>query len=188
MNWTERRKRKARRRRALIVLAALTAALSGCFLAGVFLPVEHVGVGHALLDRPPETVWRVLTDLDGMPLWRSDLTAVERLPDLGGRPAWREIGRGAARVVELTLADPPRRLVIQRATGGRTVLPIRTYDLDSAATGTRVTITERGEVWNPLGRLLVRLRPRAPAIERFLRDLDQRLNAGRRQVAAEGAR
>jgi hypothetical protein len=172
----------------MIALLALTAALSACFLAGVFLPVEHVGVGHALLDRPPETVWRVLTDLDGMPLWRSDLTALERLPDVAGRPAWREIGRGGARVVELALADPPRRLVIQRAPGGRTVLPIRTFELDSAESGTRVTITERGEVRNPLGRLLVRLRPGAPAIDRFLRDLDQRLNAGHRQVAAEAAR
>ena len=101
-------------------------------------------------------VRRVLTDLDGMPLWRSDLTALERLPNVAGRPAWREIGRGGAQVVELTLADPPRRLVIQQAAGGRSVLPIRTFDLDSAATGTR-------------------------------RDLDHRLSAGRRQVAAEGA-
>ena len=188
MNWTERRKQKARRRRALIVFAALTSALLACFLAGVFLPVEHVGIGQALLPRSPEAVWRVLTDLDEMPLWRSDLTALERLPDMAGRPAWREIGRGGTRMVELTLADPPHRLVLQRAAGGRTVLPIRTFDLDSAATGTRVTITERGEIRNPLGRVLVRLRSRAPAIDRLLRDLDQRLNAGRRQVAAEGAR
>jgi uncharacterized protein YndB with AHSA1/START domain len=187
MNWTQQRKQKARRRRALTVLAIVATALAGSFLAGILLPVEHVGVGHALLDRSPETVWRVLTDLDGMPLWRSDLTAVERLPNVAGRPAWREIGRGGTRVVELTLADPPRRLVTQRAAGGRSALPIRTFDLDSAATGTRVTITERGEVRNPLARILVRLRSGAPAIDRFLHDLDQRLSAGRRQVAAEGA-
>lgn len=188
MNWMQRRNRRVRRRRVRLVLAAVTITLSTAFLAGIFLPVEHLGRGQALLDRSPEAVWRVLTDLDGMPLWRSDLTAVERLPDMAGRPAWREIGRGGVRVVELTLADPPRRMVTQRAAGGRTVLPIRTFELEAMASGTRVTVTERGEVRNPLGRVLVRLRSRAPSIDRFLQDLDHRLNAGRRQVAADGGR
>jgi len=188
MTWISRRQRKARRRRALGVLAGLFTAFSACFLAGLLLPAEHVGIGHLLLDRSPEAVWRVLTDLDGMPLWRSDITAVERLPDMAGRPAWREIGRSGVRVIELTRADRPRLLVIQRAAGGRTAQPFRTFELDAAATGTLVTITERGEIRNPLGRVLARLRSRAPAVDRFLRDLEQRLNPGHRQVAAQGGR
>lgn len=183
MNWTQRRKRRARRRLAAklgTVSAAVIAATSGI---GFFFPVQHEAIGRIVLEPPPETVWRLLTDLDGMPLWRSDLTALERLPDLGGRPAWREIGPGGPRTMELAEAEPPHRLVLQRTRNGRPVLPIRTFDLVGTPEGTLVTLTENGEVRNPLGRILVRLHAPRGGILRFLRDLDQRLNGTRRQVA-----
>jgi Polyketide cyclase / dehydrase and lipid transport len=183
MNWTERRKRRARRRlviRLAIATAALIAATSGI---GFLFPVRHEAAGRILLEPPPETVWRLLTDLDGMPLWRSDVTALERLPDLGGRPAWREIGPGGPRTMEQAEADPPHRLVLKRTRNGRPVLPIRTFELVGTPEGTLVTLTEDGEVRNPLGRILVRLRTPPGGILRFLRDLDQRLNGARRQVA-----
>jgi uncharacterized protein YndB with AHSA1/START domain len=168
-----------------IALGFLTVAMAALFTAGLFLPAEHTDTGRAVVSRPPETVWRVLTDLDGMPLWRSDVTAVERLPDLMGKPAWREIGRHGVRVVEASQAEPPRRLVIQGATEGQPSLPIRTFELVSTAAGTEVTVTERIASRNPFRRVLVRLSVPRPAIERFLRDLTQRLSINPRQVAAE---
>ena len=183
MNWTDRRKQKARRRRARMALAFLGATTAVLLIVGVFLPAEHTSTSHAFLGRPPETVWRVLTDLDGMPLWRSDVTSVERLPDLMGKPTWREVGRDGARVVELSLAEPPRRLVIQSAADGERSLPIRTFELVSITTGTEVIATERSSSRNPFRRVLVRLNLPRPAIERFLRDLTHRVTP--RQVAAE---
>ena len=168
-----------------MALAYLTATTAGLFLVGVFLPAEHTSTSRAVLGRPPETVWRVLTDLDGMPLWRSDVTAVERLPDLMGKPAWREVGKGGARVVELALAEPPRRLVIQAAADGEPSLPMRTFQLLSITAGTEVIVTERASSRNPFRRVLVRLNLPRPPIERFLRDLTQRLSINPRQVAAE---
>ena len=168
-----------------IALGFLTVAMAVLFTAGLVLPAEHTDIGRAVVSRSPETVWRVLTDLDGMPLWRSDVTAVERLPDLMGKPAWREIGRHGARVVEASQAEPPRRLVIQGATEGQPSLPIRTFELVSTGAGTEVTVTERIASRNPFRRVLVRLSVPRPAIERFLRDLTQRLSINPRQVAAE---
>ena len=185
MNWIDRRKQKARWERARMALGLLAAAIAGSFIVGMFLPAEHTSTSRTILGRPPETVWRVLTDLDGMPLWRSDVTAVERLPDLMGRPAWREVGRGGARVVELSLADPPRRLVIQATADGEPSLPMRTFDLVSIPTGTEVIVTERIASRNPFRRVLVRLNLPRPAIERLLRDLTHRLGVSPRQMAAE---
>jgi uncharacterized protein YndB with AHSA1/START domain len=185
MNWTDSRKRRVRRRRARIASGFLAGALAVLFTAGLFLPAEHTEISRAVVRRPPETVWRVLTDLDGMPLWRSDVTAVERLPDLMGKPAWREIGRHGARVVEASQAEPPRRLVIQGATEGEPSLPIRTFELVSTADGTEVTVTERIASRNPFRRVLVRLSLPRPAIERLLRDLARRLSINPRQVATE---
>ncbi len=183
MNWTDRRKQKVRRRRARMALAFVGAMAAALFIVGVFLPAEHSNTSRAVLGRPPETVWRVLTDLDGMPLWRSDLTAVERLPDFQGKPAWREVGRSGTRVVELSLAEPPHHLVMQGAPDGTPGLPMRTFDLISVAAGTEVIVTERLSSRNPFRRVLVRLHLPRPAIERLLRDLTQRLTP--RQVAAE---
>jgi uncharacterized protein YndB with AHSA1/START domain len=186
MTWNRRRKRRARLRRVGYACATLAGLAGGLTVAGVLLPAEHESVERTLVDRPPETVWRVLIDLDGMPRWRSDLTALERLPDLDGRPAWREIGGGRARVMRLATAEPPRRLVIERTVDGHPGLPVRTVELVSTARGTLVTVSERGRVGNPLGRVLVRLRVRRGALDRFLHDLDRRLGGGAGQVATAG--
>lgn len=186
MKFISVRQRRARRRRLVrgaVGSLALAATVAG---GGVLLPVEHVTSGTAVFNRSPETVWRVLTDLDGMPLWRSDLTTVERLPDHGGKTVWLEIRPNGSQVVELSREEPPFRLVMQGAEAGRASYPVRTFELATTEWGTRVTITERAEVPNPFLRVLIRLDPGHSAVRRLLRDLDQRLSVYRRQVAAEG--
>jgi len=185
MNWTQRKKQQARRRAARRALLLFTAGLGLLSLAGLSLGIEQSVSGQALLPRPPETVWRVLMDFDGMPLWRSDLSALERLPDFEGRPAWREIGRAGARVIELAAAEPPSRLVLRGTRDGVAGFPMRTFELAAASGGTRITLTERARVLNPLQRVRYRLLPPRGGITRLLRDLDLRLNGGRREVAAD---
>jgi len=182
MNWSEQRKRKARRRLARRAAVLLLGVLAAASLLGLALASEQVVTGHAVLDRPPEAVWRVLLDLDGMPLWRSDLRALERLPDQNGRRTWREIAAGETRVMEIAAAEPPTRLVLRRADAGIPGLPLWTIELAPAARGTRVTLSERMRVGNPVRRVYYRLRPPRAALGRFLRDLELRLTAGRREV------
>ena len=183
MNWTERRKRRARRRLALRLATLAATLLAAVSLIGLLFPVQLQTMGRIVLGPSPETVWRLLTDLDGMPRWRSDLKALERLPDLEGRPAWRETGSRGTRTMELAEADPPHRLVLQRTVNGRPALPSRSFDLVSTPEGTVVTLIERTEVHNPLGRILVRIKAPRGGILRFLRDLEQWLSGARRQVA-----
>jgi uncharacterized protein YndB with AHSA1/START domain len=185
MNWTERRKRQARRRAARRVLLTLAAGLALLAAIGLALGPERAATEQALFARPPETVWRVLLDLDGMPLWRSDLRALERLPDLEGRPAWREIGRNGVRVMELASAVPPTRLVFRQTRAGVPAFPVRTFELAAVpGGGTRLTLTERSRVGNPVRRVLDRIRPPTSELSRLLRDLEQRLGGARRDVAS----
>ncbi|MGQ0701690.1 MAG: SRPBCC family protein [Gemmatimonadales bacterium] len=174
MNWIERRKRRARRRRLIRGLGAGGLLLVSALLAGTALPAVRIRRGTLTLARSPEVVWWVLTDLDGMPAWRSDLRAVERLPDREGRLAWKEVGRSGSRVVELIEAEPLRRLVMGRTEGARTIL--RTIELaePEGLSGTVVTVIEEERVGNPIARVLTRLpipRDRTP---RLLRDLADR--------------
>jgi hypothetical protein len=164
----------------------LAAVLALAWGAGLALPREVLIRTQEVMARPPETIWRVLLDFDGMPLWRSDLTRLERLPDLAGLPAWREVGKHATRVMALTVAEPPRRLILRRTVSGSLSLPIRTFELVPAQTaGTLVTLTELIRVNNPLWRVLWRIRPPRGELVRLLRDLDQRLVGAHRQVAKE---
>ena len=185
MNWIDRRKQAKRRRRVMKMLGVVSGGVAVLFLVGALMPAEHLFSGRATLPGPPELVWRVLTDLDGMAHWRSDLTALERLPDLGGRPAWREVGKAGNQVVELTLSDPPRRLVTRRAGQRAPGLPMRTFELAPTTRGTLVTVTDRVESGNPFRRLLVRIHVPRPAVERLLQDLAERLRLNRRVVVAD---
>ena len=185
ISWMEQRKRAARRRRLLRVLAGLAGAVALAYLAGATLPAEHRTTARESFDRAPEAVWRVLTDLEGMSSWRSDLDRIERLPAADGRTTWLEVGSGEDQVMELTESDPPRRLVIHRREDGRPGLPERIVQLRATINGTLVTVTERAEVGNPLVRVLVRLGARESPGKRLLADLHGRLGANRRNLSAE---
>jgi len=186
MNWTEQRKQRARRRLARRSVILVLLALATVSLIGLTFGSQQTVSARAVLERPPETIWRVLLDLDGLPLWRSDLRGVERLPDQDGRPAWRETSAAGTRIMEVASAEPPSRLVLRRAEPGG--LPLRTVELAPAGRGTLVTVSERMRVVNPVRRVYYRLLPPRAAIIRFLRDLEQRLGSGRREVVSNPGR
>jgi len=185
ISWMEQRKRAARRRRLLRVLVGMAGAGVLAFLAGAALPAEHRTTARASFDRAPEAVWRVLTDLEGMPSWRSGLDRIERLPGVDGRTTWLEVGTGADQVMELTESDPPRRLVIHRREDGRPGFPERIVQLRATINGTLVTVTERDRVGNPLARVMVRLGARESSARRLLADLHDRLGTTRHNLSAE---
>jgi uncharacterized protein YndB with AHSA1/START domain len=185
ISWMEQRKRAARRRRLLGTLAGMAGAGVLAFLAGAALPAEHRTTAQESFDRAPEAVWRVLTDLEAMPSWRSDLDRIERLPEADGRTTWLEVGHGPDQVMELTESDPPRRMVIHRREDGRPGLPERIVQLRATINGTMVTVTERDQVGNPLARVLVRLGARESPGRRLLADLHDRLGTARKNLSAE---
>jgi uncharacterized protein YndB with AHSA1/START domain len=98
-------------------------------------------------------VWGVLTDFAGQAVWRTDLKTVRRLEGTA-KETWIEVGGSGEMPLETTESDPPHRLVrtiadSQLAFGGKW-----TYELAPDASGTRLTITEDGEVYNPLFRFI----------------------------------
>lgn len=178
------RRRNARLRRLAVALPV--AVLASLWTAGLFLPSRHSEEIRAVLPASPETVWIVLTDLDGMPTWRPDLEGLERLPDGSvGAIRWLETGPGGRRqALERSEAVPPVRLVVRPAgtdqAGRRWV-----YRLSALERGTALTIRDERMVANPLSRALVVLfgSDRKP-IEAMARDLERRLQGRRDQIAA----
>ena len=167
---------------ALLAIVLVAAVFAAAALAGLALPQSHVATRTAHVAAPPEQVWATLTDVAAHPSWRRGLTRVEMLPAVEGRTSWRE-HEGSSRVsYEAVEAVPPRRLVTRITDrnlpfGGRWE-----FDVRPAAGGSDVTITEHGEVYNPIFRLISR------HVIGHTATIDAYLGALQRRHASGGAR
>jgi uncharacterized protein YndB with AHSA1/START domain len=138
----------------LIAVASLVAIGLLIAVVGWMLPVAHVATKSATLAASPEMVWKVITDVDGFPGWRSDVKSVERVQGQG--LTWIEHGSSGRLTLTVAASDPPRRLVTRIADPSLPFGGSWTYELAPAGSGTRLTITENGEVYNPIFRALAR--------------------------------
>lgn len=161
----------------LIVAVALVLLAAAVLVIGSLLPKEHQASRAARLRRPPEEVWRVLTDYRAFPSWRSNVKAVEEeRPTSGGLPAWVEVDAHGDRLpLEVVEQVPGRKLVARIADPKLPFGGTWTYELEPADGGTILRITERGEVRNPVFRFVARfLLGYNATIERYLNDLGKK--------------
>ena len=159
----------------LIVVGSLVAIAALAMVAGLLLPKGHKASKTLRLKRSPAEVWAVITDYAAMTSWRTNLARVERLADQDGKQVWKEVTQDGW---ELPLADEvveaPRRLV-RRIEDPK--LPFGgnwTYEIEPAAEGCLITITENGEVSNPLFRLMSRFSDPSATIVQYLGGLAKR--------------
>lgn len=140
----------------LVALGFVFLAFIAMYAIGAMLPVAHAATVSAQLDAPPDEVWTLISDVDGYPGWRPDVDTVTRLDDRDGLPVWREEAEMGAMTFEVTAWDPPRRLVTRIADEDLPFAGSWTYVLEPSGDGTMLTITEDGEVYNPLFRFMSR--------------------------------
>ena len=141
----------------LVLGIVFVLAVAAVVLAvGWMLPVGHVASRTASLNVPPDAVWRVITDVDAFPSWRGDVRRVERLPDRDGRPVWVEEGSSDRLTIMVERSDPPRTLVTRIADPDLPFGGTWTYAIVPTQDGCTVTITENGEIYNPIFRVVAR--------------------------------
>jgi hypothetical protein len=154
-------------------LAALTALV---VIVGYLLPRHHVASRSARFAARPETVWALIADPASGPSWRSGLSAVRAATPVDGRERWIEVDRHGEILFELMESTPPLRRVVRIADdtlpfGGRWI-----YQLAPDGDGARLTITEEGEVRNPVFRFVSALIiGHAATIDTYLRDVGRGL-------------
>ncbi|MER6364722.1 SRPBCC family protein [Kitasatospora sp. NPDC001527] len=164
---------------AVAVLAAgAAAAVAATLAAGRRLPVEHVSGGGLDLAQPPGAVWEVLTDVELFPAWRPDVSRVERLPaTAAGLARWCEYGRHGHTVYEVLESEAPHRLVTGIADPDLPYGGTWTFVLTGAGGGCTLTVTERGEVYQPLYRAVSHyVTGEGAAVHRFLAALAHRMS------------
>ena len=138
----------------LIVALSLAGLLILIIVIGAIIPRKHRVSRTVVLHQSPETVWSLIS---GPPNWRKDVRNYQDLPPHEGHRMWRETDKhGQAITYEAIEASAPHRLVVKIADPTLPFGGTWTYALAPAGQDCSLTITEDGEVYNPLFRFVSR--------------------------------
>jgi hypothetical protein len=135
-------------------------------LIGAALPKAHIATGKIVLHASPEEVFALIA---GPSDWRG-LKYVQ----LSEAPLrWRETdASGDAITYERVEASAPKRIVNRIADPKLPFGGSWTYDIAPSGTGAELTITENGEVYNPLFRFVSKfIMGHTATIEKYQRDV-----------------
>jgi len=141
---------------SLIVLGVIVVLAGIIVLVGTLLPRQHTATRGRRIHATPEQVWAAITTVEAFPSWR-DIKHVDVLPPRNGHRVWRETDKhGNAITFEAVEEVAPRHLVTRIDPG----LPFGgswTWELAPAPENEcELTITENGEIYNPLFRFMAR--------------------------------
>lgn len=140
-----------------IVGGSLVALVALIALIGAMLPRDHVATVSARIPAKADDVWTAITTPTAFPEWRSDVKRVEMLPATAPGLSWREHGSNGTITFAVEAWEPPRRFVGRIADTGLPFGGSWEYRIEpEGPTASRVTITERGSIYNPIFRFVSR--------------------------------
>ena len=168
--------------RMLKVIVAIVVAIGVLVgvvaLLGNQLPVGHVASRYVMIGAPIDVVFSTITEFEASGSWRG-LKSVSVTKDAEtGRTRVTEESSNGPMTMEVEQLIPPTRLVMrivdESAFGGAWA-----YALEPQANTTRITITEHGEIYNPVFRFV------AKYIMGYTRTIDSYLMSLGRKFGAE---
>lgn len=173
-------------KRLLIVLSIIVGVVAVVAIVGYLLPATHTVTVSRTFDAPPPVIWDMITDVEAMPEWRRNLEGVTVTSQPGEPLAWRENwGRGDEIPFRVTEREEDRRLVVKIDSDDLPFGGSWTYDLEPLDGGSRLTITEEGEIFDPFFRVASRFfMDTAETMAAYLDDLADALD---RSAAADNA-
>ncbi len=155
-----------------IIVGVLVALGLAVFIAGSMMPQNHTASRSASLSAPPDSVWAVITDVAAFPRWRKDVAVVETLPSRDGKVVWKETSAGRNSLTfEAETAEQPRHLVTRITDKGLPFGGSWDYVIVPDGSGSRITITENGEIYNPIFRVVSRAMGYTSTLDAYLESL-----------------
>jgi hypothetical protein len=138
------------------IVVALAVIVGLVALIGSQLPKAHSVTRTTRVKLPPDALYTLLSDVDNYRTWRPDVKKLERLPDRDGRPAWVEEMATGKIPMFFERMERPSLLVGRIADPALPFGGAWTYRIAPAADGSELSITEDGEVYNPIFRFMSR--------------------------------
>jgi hypothetical protein len=124
---------------------------------GAMLPKAHSVTRTARVSVPPDALFTLLIDVAQYQSWRPDVKGVKRLADKSGMPAWIEESNGMKIPMRFERMERPTLLVARIDTDALPFGGTWTYRIAAAGSAdSDLTITEDGEVKNPIFRFMSR--------------------------------
>lgn len=118
---------------AVYAIASVIAVVGIIGLIGFFLPVNHEAARSAEFNSPPEAIWTLIADPDGYASW------------------WKGAGVKTAVIESVPPSKLVTKIVDETQFGGTWTL-----EITPSSAGSRLTITERGEIYNVVFRALAK--------------------------------
>ena len=141
----------------LLVVVVLIALIVIMAVIGALIPRDHVAGSSITLHQPSDSVWRVVRDQDKVPEWWPAMRASVHRVGPDGRDRWEQSLSGNKMTFVIDVDEPPRRLVTRiEGAPGAPFGGTWTFEIAPDGLGTRVTVTERGWIANPIFRFLAR--------------------------------
>jgi Polyketide cyclase / dehydrase and lipid transport len=158
----------------LIIALTIAGLLILIVVTGALLPQKHRVSRAVSLPHTAETVWSLIS---GHPAWRPDVTNFQELPPHEGHRMWRETDKQKQTITyEAIESVPPRRLITKIADPTLPFGGTWTYEIVPAGTSCTLTITEDGEVYNPLFRFVSRfITGQTATLDGYLKALNAKL-------------
>ena len=159
-----------------VVIGIILSLLFLVVVTGMLLPKTHVVSRSLMMKAAPDELWPIISDFQNVSTWHPQVVQAERLPDHFGQEVWRESYKdGSSLKLETMESLPPRRLVRSIAHEHGPFAGRWEFDVVPGEEGCRLTITERGEISNPLFRFIFCLfmNP-AMYLEKYLKSLATR--------------
>ena len=136
----------------LIVIGVVVALLAIVLIIGAALPKRHTASRSVVIKRDRASVYRLIRNVASAPQWRDGVTRVEVLDDRH----FREHAKHGVVTYAIDADEEAKRFITRITDVDLGYGGAWTYDLEDVPDGTRVTITEDGEVSNLMFRFMSR--------------------------------
>jgi uncharacterized protein YndB with AHSA1/START domain len=158
------------------ILLALGAIVAVIALLGARLPVGHVASRSVVIGVPADVVFKTITDFSSAPSWRKNLKSVTVDTDsTTGRQRVTEESSTGAMTMEVEQLIPPTRLVMRIVGEDLPYGGAWAYALEPQGNATLVTISEHGEVYNPVFRFIAKyIMGHTGTMDTYLTDLGRK--------------
>ncbi len=136
----------------LIVAGIFVTIIAVVYVIGLMLPVQHTASLEADIAASTDEVWNRITMIEKYPEWRKEIKKVEYVSPT----RWIEYDKHNNTPYSIAESIPLQKWVIvidskKLPYGGRW-----TYTINETADQTHISITEDGEVYNPIFRFISR--------------------------------
>ena len=138
----------------LFVMALIASVVIAMIVGGLVTARAHTVSQSATVPASINDVWRTIRTVDQYATWRSDLEDVDLINTTESQVRWREQSTRRSVMYGIVHEEAPHRLVVRILDDDLPYSGEWEWTLREQGTGTSVTITERGEISNPIFRLI----------------------------------